>query len=167
MQVDLRRFSLDHCEVAGRPEDFAIRREGGAGPVDPRKAAPASGEALARLSDAAVAERLASTIVDGLQALVDGGFGGFRLTGSDRLHRDLIAAIATRLGEKVLLLANDSVNARQVPELDYVVTAHSPHQMAGSVLAQDPPMLFELEDSADDPWRDCGPEARGPRWPQE
>ncbi|GGC25854.1 hypothetical protein GCM10011371_11810 [Novosphingobium marinum] len=99
VEIDASRFPLDHPAVDEHPSAFAIRRESGTdGPVDPRTAMPATGEALARLHHADAAATLEDIVGSRLEALAKScHIGGFRLSRAERIDPMLAARIAARL----------------------------------------------------------------------
>jgi len=80
MDLALDRFDAEHSLVKANPDSFSIRREAeGGGSIDPRKPAPANGEARARLHDAASADVIAAWAAEGLRSWIFAGMGGFRI----------------------------------------------------------------------------------------
>lgn len=100
VEVEIARFPIDHPLVAAHPALFAIRRSGREGPVDPRRPAPAAGEARARLRQAEAPEALLDAIESAMRAWIDAGVRGFRLDGAGRIPPALLARLAAGLRER-------------------------------------------------------------------
>ena len=101
--VDLRRLPADHPLVAEHPDRFSIRRDGaGAEPVDPRRARPVTGEALARLSAPCSSSTLLPAIIARLREWADAGVAGLRLLGAP-LPLEVVEALRRELPHVVLI----------------------------------------------------------------
>ncbi len=98
LDVDVTRFPNSHPLVSDQPALFAGRRSvEREGPVDPRVATPAAGEAQARLRDDGAIDALLPVIADQLVALLKQGVHGFCLAQADRIAPDFIRMLIARL----------------------------------------------------------------------
>ena len=78
LRLRLDRFALEDELVARHPDSFAIRRETGEHPViDPRRPAPASGEARLRIRREDVPAEVEDALARALSQLAGSGFAGF------------------------------------------------------------------------------------------
>lgn len=118
LDIDIARFPIDHPLVVELPALFALRRIADReGPVDPRVAMPASGEARARLRTEGAIEALMPTIADRLIALLDGGVQGFRFLQADRIAPAFLTALIARLRAH----KRDALAIAHAPELPRAV----------------------------------------------
>ncbi len=98
VEVDPARFPLDHRLVAQMPEAFAVRRfSDGSRPVDPRKALPATGEAIARFRLGDYRDRFVDELADRLAALARLGVSGCRIISGARIPPELLEALVAKL----------------------------------------------------------------------
>jgi starch synthase (maltosyl-transferring) len=98
VDIDISDFPIAHPLVAQEPALFALRRAADRERVvDPRRRAPASGEALARLRSEDAARVLLAPIADRLLEFVAAGVRGFRLLHPERIAPDFLAALINRL----------------------------------------------------------------------
>jgi starch synthase (maltosyl-transferring) len=98
VDLALQRFAAEHPLVAAHPQAFAVRRIGASdAPVNPRRPAPLTGEARARLEDTNCAEPLAAFAVEQLQRWATLGVKGVRVLRPDGAAAEfwtgLIAAV--------------------------------------------------------------------------
>ncbi|MBW4329277.1 alpha-1,4-glucan--maltose-1-phosphate maltosyltransferase [Stakelama sp. CBK3Z-3] len=114
IDVDPTRFPLDHSLVQSHPELFAIRRTAGAGAiVDPRRAMPATGEALARLRVPDTADLLGEAIIERLDAFIAAGARGFRLSAAERVSVALIERLSSAMADRGVSLIAGPMADRQ------------------------------------------------------
>jgi starch synthase (maltosyl-transferring) len=112
LDLELDAFPADHPLVDQAREAFTLRRQRAArGPIDPRRPAPAAGEARARLRDPAAAAAVLPQVEARLAALIEAGAAGFRIRRPDALAAQDFARLAAALRE-------------MAPEL--VLIAHTP-----------------------------------------
>ena len=99
LDIDPALFPADHPLVVSHPQAFRLRRNAAEhAPVDPRKPAPVSGEAWARLHEPGLARLFEEPLRAALGDLVGQGAGGFRIAAADLPE----AVFAGGLAEAVL-----------------------------------------------------------------
>ncbi len=133
VEVDPRRFPADHALVAEHPSAFRLHRSAAErAPIDPRKPAPPSGLASARLHDAAAARVFEEPMRAALAGLVERGADGLQIVGVDRIEPLLLARVAAALRDQtpglVVIgsgLENIQRAAEFAPAVDAFVSSYS------------------------------------------
>jgi starch synthase (maltosyl-transferring) len=107
LDVELDSFPIDHPLVEKSPEAFVLRRKApGEGPVDPRRAGPAVGEARARLRDPQAAALVLPYINKRLASLARAGAAGFRILRPDAASSELLEKLAKGAKSELLFIAH-------------------------------------------------------------
>ena len=129
------RFAMDHELVQAHPEAFSVKREvAGDAAVDPRRPAPATGQARARLTWDDLPQQVRSHIEDELDRLAERGAAGFVFEGLERraapFYQALLASLRKRRPGLLLIgatpgLAREDAAALAEAGFDYVMSSVS------------------------------------------
>ncbi len=168
VEADPARFPLGHPLVERQPEAFALRRTGDTdGPIDPRTAMPATGEAIARFGMEEHRALFVEELAEQLASLADAGVAGCRIAPGARVPAGLLKALATQLrgeGTQMLFIAGPpGADRAGLAELgragcDYLVSSFAWWDCSAPWLAEElaalatgAPVLNELSAEPADP----------------
>jgi starch synthase (maltosyl-transferring) len=166
LDADLSAFPIDHLLVKRSPELFELRRQrAGEGPIDPRRPAPAQGEARARLRSPQAAEALLPALGERLRRLVEAGVSGFRIVGPQTAEPAILASLLGELRhgrpDMLLIAQTPGVPREQAMALegfDFLVSSFAWWDLAEPWLVEEhealrmrAPLLAEMLPAPDDP----------------
>ncbi len=133
IETDPRLFPADHPLVTSHPSAFRLHRSGSERtPIDPRKPAPPSGLASARMRDAVAVRVFEKPLRVALEGLVRRGIDGLRIDGVDGIHPRLLGNLTTALrarAPELTMIGSGSEDIQRLcesaPAFDALVSSYS------------------------------------------